>query len=203
MVITFITGNLKDCMMNKINSIKTSDYGITPYLSYYNTNKIRVKFNGGCLKQDQGTLLHGGIVNNYTAYEITDNFNVRSYPTLENCLFGAVKLTKNADIDKSGYSGYGIGVDRHGRFSFGNGVGESIIIFGVDMSSLTKIENKKNDILILGKGLTQGLEITLSAEKLYSITFTENKKFCLSLHYNKENVYLLMAPKSLIYIKRS
>ena len=46
----------------RINSIKTSDYGITPYLSYYDTNKVRVKFDGTCLKQDQGTLLHGGIV---------------------------------------------------------------------------------------------------------------------------------------------
>ena len=44
------------------NSIKTPDYGITPYLSYYDTNKVRVKFDGTCLKQDQGTLLHGGIV---------------------------------------------------------------------------------------------------------------------------------------------
>ena len=44
--------------------------------------------------------------------------NISDYPTLENCLFGAVKLTKNADIDKYGYSGYGIGFDRHGRFPF-------------------------------------------------------------------------------------
>ena len=101
----------------KINSIKTSDYGLTPYLDYYNTNKIRVKFNGGCLKQDRPTLLHGGKVNVYIVYEITDNFNVSSYPTLENCLFGAVKLTKNADIDKYGYSNYGIGSDRHRFFS--------------------------------------------------------------------------------------
>ena len=50
--------------------------------------------------EDQGALLHGRIVNIYIVYEITDNFNVSSYPTLENCLFGAVKLTKNADIDK-------------------------------------------------------------------------------------------------------
>ena len=59
------------------------------------------------------------------------------------------------------------------------------------MSSSTKIDNRKKDILILGKGPTQGLEHTLSAEKMYSINFTEkNKKFCLSLHYNKENSYL-------------
>ena len=54
-----------------INSIKTSDYGITPYLSYYDTNKIRVKFDGGCLKQDPGSLFHGGIVNVYIVSEIS------------------------------------------------------------------------------------------------------------------------------------
>ena len=68
----------------RISSLKTSDYGITPYLSYYDTNKIRVKFDGGYLKQDQGTLFHGGIVNIYIIYEITDNFNISSYPKLEN-----------------------------------------------------------------------------------------------------------------------
>ena len=52
------------------------------------------------------------------------------------------------------------------------------IIFGVDMSSSTKIDNRKIYILILGKGLTQGLESTLSAGKLYSINFTKkNTKF--------------------------
>ena len=58
------------------------------------------------------------------------------------------------------------------------------------MSSSTKIDNRKKDILILGKGPTQGLEHTLSAEKMYSINFTvTKKKFCLSLHYNKANSY--------------
>ena len=33
------------------------------------------------------------------------------------------------------------------------------------MSSSTKIDNRKKDILILGKGPTQGWEHTLSAEK--------------------------------------
>ena len=53
------------------------------------------------------------------------------------------------------------------------------------MSSSTKIDNRKKGILILGKSPTQGLEHTLSAEKLYSVIFTEkNKTFYLSLHYN-------------------
>ena len=47
------------------------------------------------------------------------------------------------------------------------------------MSSSSKIDNRKKDSLILGKGPTQGLEHTLSAEKLYSINFTKkNTKFC-------------------------
>ena len=45
--------------------------------------------------------------------------------------------------------------------------------FGVDMSSSTKIDNRKKDILILGKGPTQGLEHTLTAEKMYSINFSK------------------------------
>ena len=63
-----------------------------------------------------------------------------------------IHLTKTADNDRYGYSGYVIGFDRHGNFSFpGTGLGRNIIIFGVDMSSSTKIYNKKKDILILGK----------------------------------------------------
>ena len=53
-------------------------------------------------------------------------------------------MTKNTDINKYKYSGYGIGFDRQGNFSFpGNGLGRNVIIFGVDMSSSTKIDNKK------------------------------------------------------------
>ena len=83
-------------------------------------------------------------------------------------------MTKNGDVDKYKYSGYGIAFDRKGSFSFpGTGLGKNVIIFGVDMSSSTKIDNWKKDILILRKDSTQGLEHTLSAEKKYSINFTE------------------------------
>ena len=108
-------------------------------------------------------------------------------------MFGDVSLTKHVDIDQYKYSGYGIGFDRKGEFSFGNGFGRNCIIFGVDMSSSVHVDNKKKDILILGKGPTQGLDgTTLTAEKLYSINFAEsNKKFYLSLYFN----YLLMIQK--------
>ena len=44
------------------------------------------------------------------------------------------------------------------------------------MSSCTKIDDSKNDILILGGNPTQGLEHTLSAEKMHSINFTVTRK---------------------------
>ena len=60
------------------------------------------------------------------------------------------------------------------------------------MSSSIHVDNKK-DILILGRGPTQGLEGTLTAEEMYSINFTEkNKKFWLSLHFNEANRYLFV-----------
>ena len=97
---------------------------------------------------------------------------------------GAVKLTKDPDFDYYKYSEYGIGFDRKGFFSLSNETGRNVIIFGVEMSSSPHIDNKKKDILILGKGPTQGLEHTLTAEKLYSINFTKhNTKLCLSFFF--------------------
>ena len=100
---------------------------------------------------------------------------------LENSLFGAVSLTKHVDIDQYKYSGYGIGFDRKGEFSFGNGFGRNVTILGAGMSSSVHANNKKN-ILVLGKDLIQGLENTIIyAEKLYLINFTKtNTKSCLS-----------------------
>ena len=118
---------------------------------------------------------HRNVVNIYIVYEITSDYKDINYPTLENCLFGSVKLPKNADIDKYGYFGYGSGFDTQSSFSIGNETGKNVIIFRFDMSSSSKIDNRKNNILILGKGPTQGLEHTLSAEKIYSINFTKKK----------------------------
>ena len=61
------------------------------------------------------------------------------------------------------------------------------------MSSSAHIDNKKKDILVLGKGPTQRLEHILTAEKMYSINVTETKKkCCLSLHYNGGNSYIFV-----------
>ena len=63
-----------------------------------------------------------------------------------------------------------------------------MLIFGTDLSASIHIDNKKKDILVFGRGPTQALESTSTAEKIYSVNFTvKKKKFCLSLHYNGGN----------------
>ena len=103
-------------------------------------------------------------------------------------------MTKTVDIDKYVYSGYEIGFDRKTGFSFpSGGFGQNVIIFGVHINSSIHVENKKKDILILGNGSTEGLEHTVTAEKMYSINFTViKKKFCLNLNYSGANSYLFV-----------
>ena len=107
----------KGLSVENIKPPTTSDNSITPALSYYD-NKIKVKFTGSCLKQTAHYYHHKNVVNIYIVYELVATGSNNSHPTLENCLFGAVILTKNADIDKYGYSGYGIGFDRRSSVYF-------------------------------------------------------------------------------------
>ena len=136
---------------------------------------------------------HGKVVNIYIVYKLGASCSNVNDPPLKNCLFGSVTLTKSADIDKYGYSGYGIGFDRRSSYSFpGGGFGQNIIIFGADMSFSSHIENKKKDILILEKRTNTWIR-TLTAEKMYSINFAITiNNFCLSLHYNEANNYLFV-----------
>ena len=91
--------------------------GHAPELSYV-VNKTRVKFNGSCLTQNQIIFYHKNIVNIYIVYELILHNSDSSYPTSVNCLFGAVKLTRDTDIDNYKYFGYRIGFDRKGFFQF-------------------------------------------------------------------------------------
>ena len=96
----------------------------------------------------------------------------------------------------------GLGLGK-GYYSTGNEIGKNVIIFGVNVDSSTNLDNKGKDILILGKGPTQGLgEHSLSGEKMYSINFTKvNTKFCLSLHYNGDDSYLFVNGTEIIKFK--
>ena len=168
---------------------------LTPEL-YYQGTKTIASFPGASLKQDKVTFNHGKTVNIYTVYKLIKLSNIykNNDLTVKNALFGAVSLTKNANVDKYKYSGYEITFDGKGSCSFsGGGYGQNVIFFGADMNSSLHTDNKEKDILILGTGPTQGLgEHSLTAEKMYSINFTkDNTTFCLSLHYNGANSYLV------------
>ena len=68
---------------------------------------MKLTFNGDFLKQNKVTYNHASIVNIYIVYKLIPFTTSTKSATLENCLFGAAKLTKNDDISKCKYSGYG------------------------------------------------------------------------------------------------
>ena len=104
-----------------------SDETIKPYatliivslhwlIDYYGS-KVRVEFDKGCLRQSNNlTYDYGSRANIYIVYELGASSSKDSNPTLKKCLFVAVTLTKNADIEKYGYSGYGTGFYRRRSF---------------------------------------------------------------------------------------
>ena len=137
--------------------ISTSDNTLTPSINYYG-DKARLKFTRSVLQQKTIIYNHKKLAKLYVVYKIRNVHGTNNYPTLTNALFGTVKLTKKSDIDKHKYSGHGIGFDGRGFYSHpSGGTGRNVIIFGVDMSSSTKIDNKGKGILILGKGSTEEL----------------------------------------------
>ena len=84
----------------------------------------------------------------------------------------------------------------------GGSVGKNVI-FWADMNSSGHIDNKRKDILILGKGPTQGLNNTmLTAENQYSISFTlPNKRFVLRLHYTLSSSFLFVNVTKIFQLK--
>ena len=77
----------------------TSDNSLFALIDYLG-NKVRLKFNGGCLKQNKSTYTQRTILSIYTVYELGASGSFNSDPTLKHTLLGAVKLIKKANIDK-------------------------------------------------------------------------------------------------------
>ena len=97
--------------------------------------------------------------------------------TLNNCLFGSVKLWKNVDLDKYNYSSYGIAFDSLSKFLFRDGRFGKREMFLADTSSSWHIDHENKYILILGEGATQGLDArTSTSETKYPINFTRSRK---------------------------
>ena len=165
----------------------TSNIGLNPESIFFYNSKTQVKCVGSYLKQDKPMFDDSAVVNIYIAYEISlQTYRYDNYPELVNSLFGAIKLTKNPDIDKYRYSEYVTGFETHGSFSLSDlsGFDKNVVMFVADMSSSVHVNRKKN-ILILGKGPLYGFEdTTLTAEKEYAINFNKQQ--------NGANSYLFL-----------
>ena len=97
------------------------------------------------------------------------------------------------------YSSYGKTFDSAGSWGFDNDTARDFIIFGVDNSSSSHADNRRNNFLVLVEDPTFGINGSFcSPNKDFSINFRNaNTKFCFSLHYNADNSYLFVTEKEL------
>ena len=128
-----------------------------------NYGRMSVKFNGNYFVQNK--VLHpnnNNVVNIYIVYKLDTINNARNTDySIQNALFGAVKITKNDDISKNKYEGYGICFDEGVTFTKGNITnGKNVIIFGADMSFSIHANNRAHNIYVLGDFLIQGINGT-------------------------------------------
>ena len=147
------------------------------------------------MKQNKLGYAHGTVVNIYIVDELKNKTISNTDFTVQNGLFGAVKLTKDVNTSIYGYSGYGICFDSGGSFTLGNiSNGKNVIIFGVNTQNNIHSTNKTQNIYLMGKDFIQGINgTTIYAEKIYKTNFTDHsKKFVLFLHYNGDNSYLFV-----------
>ena len=100
-------------------------------------------------------------------------------------------------------SGCEITFDSAGSWAFYNDFARNFIVFGVDNSSSSHADNRKNNFLVLGEGPTFGINGSSgSPEKNFSINFSKlNTKLCLSLHYNANNSYFFVNGKEIFNFK--
>ena len=154
------------------------------------------------LTSSNDNVINKNVVNIYIVYKLDTLASTRDKSfTIENVLFGAMQITKNAtDNSKNKYKGYGIYFDE--RSEFGHAITEggfthttdarNVLIFGADMSFSVHATNRGNHIYVMGIGLTQGIYDTMIyAEKKFYRNFTDfGKTFMLSLHYMGDDSYL-------------
>ena len=158
-------------------------------------NRLGVTFNGNYMKQNKLGYAHRKIVNLYIVYKLKNRRADNPDFTVQNGLFGAVKITKNVNTSHYKYEGYGICFASESSFSFGNRTdAKNVIFFGVNTKNSSHSTNKIQNIHGLGKDFAQGINITtIYVEKIYKTNFTEqSKKFVLLLHYNGDNSYLFV-----------
>ena len=125
--------------------------------------RMGIKFDKGPLAIKQNDYLTK-IVNVYNVYDLDASpRNPINNFKFKNCLFGATNIVKNRDKEKCVFSGFGITFDSGGSWSFDNDFAKNVIIFGVDNSSSSHSDNRKNNFLILGEGPTYGINGSFGA----------------------------------------
>ena len=181
-----------------MNAVSVATTSLPPLID---NGRMSVRLEGAYFKQTKLIRPNNDdIVNIYIVYLIDPiSSSINTDCTVQNTLFGGVKITKNAtDTSKHKYEGYGICFDEGGMFSMSNiNNGRNVLIFGVHENSVIHSNNKANNIFIMGDGFVQGInDTTLYPEKMYSQNITAvNKKFVLSLHYNVDDSYLFVNGK--------
>ena len=166
--VILFNSKLKPLYSAFLHSINLSGYKIR---KKYDKDPLVVKQNNYPTK----------IVNVYIVYDLdawprhpTNNFKFKNF------LFGATDIVKNSDKEQHVYNGYGKTFDSAGSWSFDNDTARNVITFGVDNSSSSDVDNRKNNVLVLGEGPTFRINKSFGlAHKNFIISFSKtNTKFC-------------------------
>ena len=169
------TGILNYLGNSNINAVGDSK-SVLPELK--NDGRMHVSLSGNHFQQNKVIIPNNNnVINIYCIYKINPIASTRDDTfTVQNVLFGAVEITKNADTSKYKYKGYSVCFEEGGTFSMGNiNNGRKVLIFGVDESSLVHSNNKVNNIYVMGDGIVHGInDTTLYAGKTYSQNFTQS-----------------------------
>ena len=136
-----------------------------------------VFFNGGSYLHQDIIAIPNNVINIYCVYELDPiDFSRNDEFTIQLALFGAIEITKNANTSKYKYKGYGICFDESEEFTHVRKEGNfnhttsarNVIIFGADMSFSKHVNNKANNIYVMGKDYIQKInDTTIYAEKMF------------------------------------
>ena len=124
-------------------------------------------------------VINNNVINIYIVYKLDPIASIRDTTfTIQNALFGAMQITKNADTSKYDYKGYGICFDESEQFTHvlkranfnDTTLARNVIIFGADMSFSKHANNKANNIYVMGKDYVRKInDTTIYGEKMYYI----------------------------------
>ena len=120
---------------------------------FKNYGRMHVSLSGNHFQQNKVIIPNNNnVINIYCVYKIDSIDSARDDTfTVQNALFGAMEITKNADTSKYNYKRYGICFDEGGAFIKGNiNKGRNALIFGVHEPSLVHANNKGNHIYVMG-----------------------------------------------------